>query len=375
MSIYLVGGAVRDLLLGRRPGDLDFAFSGSPESFVAEHAEARVVGVSVRVCLWRGHEYMPLRENSLERDLAARDLTINALALEESGRLHCHPQALRDLRDGILRPASVRSFLDDPARVFRVARLAAALPGFRLAGECAERMRAVPDEALRRIPAERVGRELLKALATPLPGRFLQVLDEGSCLRVWFSELDAASTIPAGPRPWHDGSVLEHLADVMNAVAGDPLSAWMALCHDLGKVTTPGEELPHHYGHEKRGVLPAVELGRRLRLPRVYQQAGALAAEEHMRAGLLLSMRPGRQRDVLWRVHRAGLHNSFWRMVDADGGIPLSGEATRRVELLRNIHLPPEWRNRGRNSEMRLRELHCAALSALNVHVRRVLDP
>lgn len=365
MSIYLVGGAVRDLLLGRCPGDLDFAFSGSPEAFAAAHAGARFVGASVRVCLWRGREFMPLHENSLERDLAARDLTINALALEESGRLHCHPQALRDLREGILRPASAAAFRDDPLRVFRVARLAATLPRFRLAPECAARMRAVPDEALRAIPAERVGRELLKALAAPRPGRFLKVLDETSCLRIWFPELDAASAIPAGPPPWHDGSVLQHLTAVMDAVQGDPLAVWMGLCHDLGKVNTPPEELPHHYGHEKRGILPAVQLGRRLRLPRVYLQAGALAAEEHMRAGLLPSMRPGSQRDVLWRVYRAGFHEPFWRMVDADGGRPLSAEATRRVALLRGIHLPPEWRNRGRASESRLREMHCAALAAL----------
>ena len=365
MSIYLVGGAVRDLLLGRRPGDLDFAFSGSLESFAASHAGARAVGVSVRVCLWRGREYMPLHENSPERDLAARDLTINALALEENGRLHCHPQALRDLRDGILRPASSSAFESDPLRVFRVARFAAALPRFRLADECAAYMRAVPDEALRAIPAERVGRELLKALAAPKPGRFLKVLDETSCLRVWFPELIAASVVPAGPLPWHADSVLDHLAAVMDAVQGDPLAVWMALCHDLGKLSTPPEELPHHYGHEKRGILPAVKLGRRLRLPRIYQQAGALAAEEHMRAGLLLSMRPGSQRDVLWRVHRSGLHDSFWRMVDADGGHPLSAEATRRVALLQKIHLPPEWRDRGRSSEVRLREMHCAALSAL----------
>ena len=142
---------------------------------------------------------MPLHENSPERDLAARDLTINALALEENGRLHCHPQALRDLRDGILRPASSSAFESDPLRVFRVARFAAALPRFRLADECAAYMRAVPDEALRAIPAERVGRELLKALAAPKPGRFLKVLDETSCLRVWFPELIAASVVPGGP--------------------------------------------------------------------------------------------------------------------------------------------------------------------------------
>lgn len=184
MDIFLVGGAVRDLLLGRRPKDLDFAFSGSREAFAGEHRKTRIVGRSVKVCLWRGREYMPLRDNSLQCDLAARDLTINALALEENGRLHCHPLALRDLRDGILRPASPRAFLEDPARVYRVARFAAALPHFRLAGECVNLMRAVPDESLRRIPAERVGHELRKALAASRPGRFLQVLDETSCLRI-----------------------------------------------------------------------------------------------------------------------------------------------------------------------------------------------
>ncbi len=365
MSIYLVGGAVRDLLLGRRPCDYDFAFSGEPEAFLAAREGARVVGTSVRVCLWRGREYMPLHENSLERDLAARDLTINALALAEDGRLHCHPLALRDLRDGVLRPASPSAFLDDPARIFRTARFAAFMPRFRLAGECVALMRAVPDEALRTIPAERVGRELFKALTAPCPGRFLRVLDEAACLRFWFAELESASDVPAGPAPWHDGSVLAHAAQLMDAMSGDPLAVWMALCHDLGKISTPPEMLPHHYGHEKRGAAPALKLARRLRLPRAYRQAGVLAAEEHMRAGLLLSMRPGGQRDVLWRVHRAGFHASFWRMVDADGGFPLSGEAGRRLDVLRSVRLPEEWRDKGPASEAKLRELHCAALSAL----------
>lgn len=365
MAVYLVGGAVRDILLGRSPSDFDFAFSGSPEDFLRTHKGAQRVGVSVRVCLWRGREYMPLKNDSLESDLASRDLTINALALSEDGLLHAHPQALQDLRDGILRPASSDAFQEDPARVFRVARLAAALPRFRLADECAEAMRAVSDAALQALPAERVGRELRKALAAPCPGRFLHVLNDTGCLRVWFAELLEAARIPAGPLPWHSGSVLAHLAAIMNAVQGDPLAVWMALCHDLGKLLSPVEELPHHYGHEKRGIQLAQQLGRRLRLPRAYQLAGTLAAEEHMKAGLLLSMRPGSQRDVLWRVFRAGFHAPFWRMIDADSGQPLSSEATRRVELLQTIHLPSEWRDRGRSSEARLRELHCAALSAL----------
>ena len=125
MELYLVGGAVRDLLLGRRPTDLDFAFDGTMADFLAAHPEAVRVGKSVDVCLWHGRECMPLRGGTLAADFEARDLTINALALDTAGRLHSHPQALEDLRNSLLRPASPTAFADDPTRVFRLARFAA----------------------------------------------------------------------------------------------------------------------------------------------------------------------------------------------------------------------------------------------------------
>lgn len=101
-----MGGAVRDLLLGRVPVELDFAFSGDMADFLAAHPDARPVGKSVRVCLWRGRECMPLRGGSLEADLLARDLTVNAMALDSRGLLRFHPEALADLRARRLRPAS-----------------------------------------------------------------------------------------------------------------------------------------------------------------------------------------------------------------------------------------------------------------------------
>lgn len=240
MTEYLVGGAVRDLLLGRTPTEFDITFTGKTEDFLRAHPGAYAVGRSVSVYLLHGIEHMPLRGGNIQEDLAARDLTINALALEVNGTLHSHPLALPDLQNRILRPASDHAFLDDPARVFRLARFAAHFADFSVHESVYAQMRdPLLRQALPLLPAERVGRELCKALAAPKPSRFLSVLQQGDLLNPWFAELHNADTIPAGPPQYHRGTVLEHIARVMDSVAGDPLAVWMALCHDLGKVSTP----------------------------------------------------------------------------------------------------------------------------------------
>ena len=123
IPVYLVGGAVRDRLLGRTPREYDFAFDADEATFLQRNPEARKVGKSVSVFLLRGQEFMPL-EGPLEEDMRRRDLTINALAEDRDGNLLGHPDALSDLREGILRPASPTSFRDEPVRVFRLAWLA-----------------------------------------------------------------------------------------------------------------------------------------------------------------------------------------------------------------------------------------------------------
>ena len=199
IPVYLVGGAVRDRLLGRTPREYDFAFDADEATFLQRNPEARKVGKSVSVFLLRGQEFMPL-EGTLEEDMRRRDLTINALAEDRDGNLLGHPHALSDLREGILRPASPTSFRDEPVRVFRLARMACELPSFTVHPEAVAQMRAVAGEGLLgRIPAERVGRELMKALASPKPSRWLSVLAEGNCLSPWFRELETSMDIPAGP--------------------------------------------------------------------------------------------------------------------------------------------------------------------------------
>ncbi len=364
IPVYLVGGAVRDRLLGRTPREYDFAFEGDAPTFLQRNPKARKVGKSVSVILLRGQEFMPLA-GTLEADMRRRDLTINALAEDRQGRLYGHPDAVSDIREGLLRPASPTSFRDEPVRVFRLARMACELPAFTVHPEAVAQMRAVAEaDLLEAVPAERIARECLKALASPKPSRWLSTLAEGNCLSPWFRELERAAEIPAGPAPYHFGSVLAHLMDVMDATAGDPLCVWMALCHDLGKIDTDPALLPHHYGHERRGIAPAERLGRRLALPSRYVAAGMLASQLHMKAGMYETLRAGTRCDLVMQVHAAGLDEPFWKLAESDSGKALRPLVEADRDVLLGVSLPSDWRNRGKESGQRLRALRCQALAA-----------
>lgn len=372
MKWYIVGGAVRDLLLGRPLREVDMAFEGSADDMVRAYPHACKVGRSVEVFLLHGVECMPLRGGTLEADLRARDLTINALALEENGMVHAHPQALADLNDKVLRPASERAFHDDPARIYRLARFAAAFPGFSVHEEALHQVRAViASGAHTHVPAERVGQELRKALCTPRPSRFLEVLSRANALGHWFQELEGADSIPAGPALWHDGSVLKHVGEVMDKTAAirraeddEALCVWMALCHDLGKVDTPPDMLPHHYAHELRGEKAATALAKRLALSSRHIRAGALAAREHMKGGLFETLRAGTRRDILHAVHTAGMDGPFWALVNADSGKNIAPQAEAQLKVMLAVSLPSQWRDKGAASGIRLRQMQCEALAA-----------
>lgn len=144
--------------------------------------------------------------------------------------------------------------------------------------------------------------------------------------------LRLAESIPAGPSAWHSGSTLTHMVRVMNAVAGDPLAVWMAFAHDLGKLTTPRDLWPHHYGHELRGVVLARLYGQRAGLPPEEIEAGCFCACQHMRAARLVQMKPRKRRALALLVDDMGLTRPFWSVVDADAKAPVSLRA--REELL-----------------------------------------
>ena len=396
MNYYVAGGAIRDLLLGLPLRDVDYAFAATEEEFIQRNPAARKIQtVPCPVYLLDGQEFSPLFRQDVMRDLSRRDFTFNALLLADNGVLRMHPDALEDLRERRIRPASPTALANDPVRAFRAARLAAKLPDFSLHGETLAQMRALaappntasagvpagqsPPEGEARpfldaIPAEQVGRELRKACLARKPGNFLRALRQGGCLVPWFTEFVRADSLPAGPSAYHDTSVFDHIADIMDATAEiarhhggteaeRALSVWMALCHDLGKSETPGDILPHHYGHEERGAAMAERLGLRLRLPGIFVRAGKLASLLHMKAGRYASLRPGTRTDTLMRLHAAGLVAPLSWMAAADSArSDLPDVWQRDLERLLAVRLPEEWRGKGELSGARLRELRCMAL-------------
>lgn len=377
MDIYLVGGAVRDLLCGKTPHDYDWAFDATAEQFVQAYPKARKIIKDKEVYWLDNMEFAQLR-GTIDQDMARRDFTMNALSLDEHGVLRGHPDALADLYEKRLRPASATALQDDPVRILRAARLAAQYPELSVEPETLRQMRKNAP-LLSGIAAEQAGRETWKALSSPSPSTFLRLLAETGCLSPWFAELENAHTVTAGPPPWHSGSVLEHSCEIMDLTATHtpqeirPVTVWMALCHDLGKVLTDPDILPHHYGHEKRGEALAKSLGERLRLPTRVIEAGMLASTLHMKAGIYTQLRPGTKVDLLMQAHAKQLVDELFWLAFADvratqlnadqSGNHLLCAARADLATILAVRLPQSLHNKGELSGIRLREYRCSALS------------
>lgn len=363
---FVVGGAVRDLLLGNSVRDLDVSFAGGGEAFLQVFPHYRNTGGSPEVLLAQGLECTEL-QGSLEEDMLRRDLTVNAAAIDARGCLFCHPRFLEDLCAGVLRLSSPEVLEQDPLRVFRAARFAAMFPDFDLDGESLEALRSFCNERRDRLavlPRERVCQELMKAMAAARPSRFFTVLQSIGGLQPWFSEFVQAPNIPAGPRPWHDDSLFEHTLTVMDRCAGNPLTVWMALCHDLGKTVTEPALLPHHYGHEHRGVELVRVLGERIGVPKRYLRAGMTGTELHMKGGIYGTLRVGTRRDLLVSLGKAGLWHEFWKLACADGGTDWEPAARRDWIVMSRVRLPKKWQDKGELSGQHLRLLQCHALGS-----------
>jgi len=317
MHIYLVGGAVRDNLLGRPVVDHDHVVVGAlPEELLA--LGYKPVGKDFPVFLHphTGEEYALARTErktgrgyhgfvfqadatvTLEQDLARRDLTINAIAQDEHGALTDPYHGVCDIEARVLRHVSP-AFVEDPVRVLRVARFAARFAplGFSVADETMALMQQmVRDGEVDHLVPERVWAETRKALGEPQPSAFLRVLRECGALAVLFPEIDALYGVPqrAEFHPEIDTGV--HLEMVLDAAAriapGDDLVGFCALTHDLGKALTPADELPRHVGHEHRGVAPLRALTARLKVPTEYAALAELVCREHLNAHRAFELKP-----------------------------------------------------------------------------------
>jgi tRNA nucleotidyltransferase (CCA-adding enzyme) len=300
---YLVGGAVRDALLGLPIGDLDYVVVGStPQAMLAQgfkpvgkdfpvflHPRTHHEYALARTERKSGHGYAGFAVHAapdvtLEDDLARRDLTMNAIAQAPDGSLIDPYGGAADIAAGVFRHVSP-AFAEDPVRILRIARFAARFERFTVAPETLQLMRnMVAAGEVAHLVAERVWQELSRGLLEKAPLRMLQVLDDCGALEVLLPELKALQGVPQPPEHHPEIDTYVHTGMVLNRAAVlSPLLTvrFAALVHDLGKAHTPVSELPRHRGHEGRS-LPLIEaLCQRLRVPTDCKQLALLVAAEH----------------------------------------------------------------------------------------------
>ncbi len=316
MKTYLVGGAVRDQLLGLPVKDRDHVVVGAtPKEML--RLGFKPVGKDFPVFLHprTGEEYALARSErkrghgyrgfsvvadptvTLEDDLRRRDLTINAMAQDDEGKLVDPFGGQDDLQRKVLRHVST-AFAEDPLRVLRVARFAAryASRGFHVADETLTLMRQIVDSGeLEYLVAERVWLETRKALGEPNPSAYIRSLRECGALAVLLPEVDALYGVPqrAEFHPEVDTGIhVEMVLDMAAHLApGDALIGWCALTHDLGKALTPASVLPRHIGHEQAGVAPLRALGRRLKVPAEYEALAERVCRFHLLAHTAFQLR------------------------------------------------------------------------------------
>lgn len=362
MRIFLVGGAVRDRLLGRPVRERDHVVVGG----TPEHMEAlgfRPVGRDFPVFLhpktheeyalarterkiargYHGFAFNTSPEVSLEQDLARRDLTINAMAEDSEGGLIDPYGGQADLANRLLRHVS-DAFAEDPVRLLRVARFAAQLApeGFTVAKETLQLMRELVRQGeVDTLVPERVWAECTKALESPAPVRFFSTLRETGALAVLFPEIDCLFGVPQPPRYHPEIDTGVHSLMVLEQatlLSGKPEVRFAALVHDLGKGTTPREIWPSHRGHEQRSLELIRALCERLRIPHRYRDLALIVARDHglvhrffeLRADTVLRLlrridalrRPERAEDFLLAIEadargRTGLETCAYPQADA----------------------------------------------------------
>lgn len=303
MQIFIVGGAVRDELLGRPNADRDYVVVGAtPDALLKQGF--RPVGKDFPVFLhpttqeeyalarterksgqgYHGFTFHAAPDVTLEEDLARRDLTINAMAKAPDGTLIDPFHGQRDLSAKILRHVGP-AFAEDPVRILRIARFAARFSDFSVAPETLELMRhMVASGEIDHLVAERVWQELATGLLEDKPSRMFEVLRECDALAKLLPELDALFGVPqrADYHPEIDTGIHTMMVVDQSAKRGFGLPVrFAALTHDLGKGTTPADILPRHIGHEERSVQLTEKLGARLRVPSECRDLALLMARFH----------------------------------------------------------------------------------------------
>jgi tRNA nucleotidyltransferase (CCA-adding enzyme) len=326
MKAYLVGGAVRDRLLGQPPGDRDWVVVGAtPEDMVRagylpvgkdfpvflhpatkeEHALARTERKTAPG--YRGFVFHADASVTLEQDLARRDFTVNAIAEAEDGSLVDPFGGAADIEARVLRHVSP-AFSEDPVRILRAARFLARFAGlgFTVAPGTLQLMRdMVAAGEVDHLVPERVWQELKKSLEMPRPSAAIGLLRDCGALARLLPEVDALFGVPQRPEYHPEVDTGLHTQMVLDMAAriapGDALLGFCALTHDLGKALTPADQLPRHLGHEHSGVRPLRAVCARYKVPAEFAAVAEIVCREHLNVHRLAELRPATVHDLIAR--------------------------------------------------------------------------
>lgn len=340
---YVVGGAVRDELLGLAVKDHDHVVVGSTVQAMLD-AGYTSVGKDFPVFLHpRTHEEYALArterktakgykgflvhaspEVTLEEDLARRDLTINAIAKDEDGRLIDPFNGQADIKSKTLRHVS-EAFAEDPVRILRAARFAARFSDFTVAPETMALMRQMVEAGeVDALVPERVWQELSKGLMEDKPSRMFEVLRACGALQKILPELDRLWGVPQPPQHHPEVDTGVHVMMVIDYAAKQKFSLpvrFAAMTHDLGKGTTPADILPRHIAHEERSVNLLKDVSKRLRVPNDCKELAHIVAKFHGKLHQAPQMKASTLLDFLMQldaIRQPDRFQDFLRACEAD---------------------------------------------------------
>lgn len=381
MQVYLVGGAVRDHLLGHPYHEKDYVVVGAtPEQLLAQgyqpvgkdfpvflHPESKEEYALARTERkagqgYHGFEFYTAPNVTLEEDLIRRDLTINAMAMDENGQVYDPYGGQQDLAQKVLRHVS-DAFVEDPLRVLRIARFAARYKalGFRVADDTLTLMRTLAASGeLDTLTPERVWKETARALQEDHADEYFEVLRRCGALKALFPEIDALFGIPQRPEYHPEIDCGVHTLMSLQQACRQNYSLdvrFAVLVHDLGKALTPADELPRHIMHEERGIQPVTDLCDRLKVPTYTKQLALAVCKEHLKCHQALTLKPGtlwrllQRLDVLRRPERVEAFvqacecDSRGRLGMEDRDYPQADYVLKAMQVVRGIKaqdLPPE---------------------------------
>ncbi len=330
MKIYLVGGCVRDELLGKRCKDRDFVvFNCTEEEFFKRFPRAIKVGKKIPVYLVGRDEYTISEHDDIMEDLMDRDLTINAIAKDEKGKLYYHPTALRDLENKTLRAISFENFKKDPLRVHRVARFYAQFPDFSIEENTLLIMKEVGKDSLlmKSISKERVSEEVIKAIKAKKPSNFFSLLIDTKAISFWFEEVCPLDKV----KFWKE---------IMDGFSPLEIEVWMGLCYGFlegyGDIVLARENLK--------------DMSKRIGLPKRIRKASDVFFTYFYDAKDIFLKPPEVIRDVLYPLDRKKFLIPLFRVIEKITNKEYIKGISILVHSIKNVKLPEEYRGLGPKS-------------------------